>query len=150
MDTSKRKNAPAPSAFLAAAEEAFGFLTARGFAVATRESSPTGAGLLFIGTNVGVEIGLDRRDAYVSCYLVRVLSGRVVRNDEPGGCWAHLDAFLVNYRKYRGSLAEFRPKGDDREWYELDLEMYAAALQRLAPDVVEDSERVFDGVRSVP
>jgi hypothetical protein len=62
----------------------------------------------------------------------------------PDGYWGHLHAFLVKHRGYRGGFNEFRDKIERDEWFVTELKTYAKALQKLAPDIVADTETVFE------
>lgn len=136
---------PDSETFISEAEQTFAFLRDKGFTSSKADHTDTAltAGLLFRGNNVAVSLGLDRRDACVDCYVTRVLSGELVKNNVSEGYWGHLHAFLVKHRGYRGRFNEFREETNGEEWFVKELKTYAKALQQLAPDIVADSKAVF-------
>ncbi len=80
----------------------------------------------------------------MDCYVTRIISGELAENDVPGGYWGHLHAFLVKYRAYRGGFKEFRDLPSKDEWWLSELTTYARALKKLAPDIVTDSDGIFN------
>ena len=135
--------------FNAAVEREFAFLRENGFEIPNngRVDTPLTAGVLFVGRNVAVELGLDRRDEAIDCMISRVEKGTPVRNDTPGGYRGHLHALLVENRHYRGSFTEFRPQDQNERPDVRELRMYANVLKALAPDIVADSDNVFESER---
>lgn len=138
-------NDPDTSTFIAEAERALGFLRNNGFisTEADREGTALTAQIVFRGQHIAISVSLDRRDDCVDCYITRIVAGKPIRNDISGGYWGPLHAFLVKHRGYRGGFKEFRSDEDKGEWYVKELNTYARALQKLAPDIVTDSERIF-------
>ena len=137
---------PDSPTFIAEAERIFGFLRDHGFVThaSDRTSTSLTAGVYFRGKNVAVSLGLDRRDECVDCYITRVIDGELAENDVPGGYWGHLHGFLVKHRSYRGGFKEFQDPSSEGEWWVSELTTYAKALKQLAPDIVTDSDGIFD------
>jgi hypothetical protein len=137
---------PESTTFIAEVEQAFGFLLDHGFTSTQSDRTDTAltVGLRYRGKNIAVDLDLDRRDACVDCYVTRVVNGNLVRNSVSEGYSGSLHAFLVTHRGYRCGFKEFCDEVKGEEWFVTNLKTYAKALQKLAPDIVADSESVFE------
>lgn len=134
---------PDSKAFFEEARQEFGYLLIAGFVERNTEESALTAKIEFVGTHVAVSLSLDRRDECIDCYVTRVVDGKLVRNDVPGGYWAPLHHFLIERRKYRGGFGEFLEDLDPESWQD-GVKTYARALKTLAPDVSADEERCLE------
>ena len=128
---------PTNEQFFSEARQAFAYLLPAGFATPDTVERPTGAEIRFAGKNAAVELSLDRRDSCIDCYVARVTSGMLTKNDKPGGYWAHLHQFLIQRRRYRGAFKEFSEDLDSSTWQSV-IARYARALKALAPEVASD------------
>lgn len=129
--------------FNSTVEKELSFLLTNGFRVSERTDTSLTAGVQFVGSNVAIDITLDRRDESIDCYLSKIKNGIIVRNNEPGGYWGHFHGFLVQRRSYRASFKEFRPNDKNKDEYVLLIKMYANAMKALAPDIISDSAEIF-------
>jgi len=143
FDVLQEMKMPDSQTFNSDVERTFSFLSDNGFSVTDRTDTPLTAGVTFQGSNVAVSLSLDRRDPCVDCYITRVSDGRLMRNDVSHGYWGPLQGFLIKNRGYRGGFKEFKIESEPLEWYQRNLEIYAAALRSLTPDIVQDSSRIF-------
>lgn len=128
-----------------AVERIFALLIDHGFAIPSDGKTDTSltAGVEFVGKNVAVALGLDRRDQRIDCYVGAVKDGKAHPWNQAKGYWGHFHGFLVSQRGYRGSFREFTTQDRGEPEYLRTLKMYADALKSLGKDIVEDRPGVF-------
>jgi len=120
------------SDFFTAVEREFSFLTAAGFSL-EKVQRGTGAAIIYVGKHVAVHLALDPAGDCIDCGVSIVTNGTAQHPPH------HLHGFLVEHRGYRNSFSEFRPKESSDGPHVAELQMYAAALRELAPDIAADA-----------